>query len=89
MASSCCTQVMLEFLVGGDWSAADARTAAQRLVGRTLCRLALTGVEAVATLQAVLLDDVMQQVRPRFVVTADGIPARHANHLPHVWQARF
>ncbi len=59
---------MLQFLVGGDPSAADSRMAVRRLVGRALCRLALTGAEVVATLQAVLLEDAMQQVRPQFVV---------------------
>ena len=73
---------MLEFLVSGDRSAASTRVAARRLVGRALCRLALTGAEVVATLQAVLLEDALQQVRQQFVVTADSIPVRNAGYSP-------
>ena len=59
----------MEFLASGDGSSADAREAARRLVGRALCRLALTGAEVIATLQSLLWEDAMRQVWLRFAVS--------------------
>ena len=56
-------QALLEFVISGDLTAVGAKSGARRLVARALCRLALTGAEVVAALQAILLEDAMQQVR--------------------------
>jgi hypothetical protein len=60
---------MLEFLAGGDTAGVDARTAAH--VARAICRLALTGSETVAALQAVLLEDAGREVRATLWGTAE------------------
>ena len=69
---------MLEFLAGGDAAGADFRAAAAH-VARAICRLALTGNETAAALQAVLLEDADREVRGGLSRSAASPPRHHVS----------